>query len=118
MLREFLRESAKQKGSKAEGAGDAETLRSSKDGHNFSQLGESSRTVLYQFPPTIRIYASHIEKPGNSPLEGEIEAMQTTPLEGEVEGAERQRLIAERQKWYRNLGRVHTDAGNAHACPQ
>lgn len=57
---------------------------------------EASTTVLYQFPPTIRIYSSHIGKRDTDKNRQKI----TTPPQGEKD---REHLIQEEQALYRSV---------------
>jgi hypothetical protein len=117
MLREFVRESESARGV---GAGGVTGVTHGASGHaadcgasEFSALAKSDRTVLFQFPPTIRIYCSHIGRADSQPAR----ERRTTPAVGEMGmGAEeRQRAIEDEQREYRSLGKIHTDAGESHA---
>jgi hypothetical protein len=105
ILREFMHESA------VESTADAKAQHTNNS--EFDKLGKSNRTVLYQFPPTIRIYCSHIEPPDTPDTNRQ---KRTTPLVGEMGAAERQQVIEAEQQRYRNLGRVHTDSGDEPPC--
>ena len=98
ILAEFLAEKEKSRENKGESmAGDAQQ----------NVLSENTRCVLYQFPPTVRIYCSHL---GRKDLTERIE-----PLDfNSMDPPEREEAIEEEQKKWKTLGKLHNDAEFGH----
>ena len=70
-----------------------------------------NQTILYQFPPAVRISSSHTVPAGSAAPE----AIPTqTPIIGEVGEAQRQQIIDETQAKYQNLTSLHADSQFGH----
>ena len=69
-------------------------------------LDDSTRTVLYQFPPAVRLHSSHTQFCKSEPTEV---TPTHTPAVGEIAEDTRQQIISETQAKYQNLTPMHAD---------
>ena len=69
-------------------------------------LDDGTRTVLYQFPPAVRLHSSHTKFCKSEPTEVNPTH---TPAMDEADEQTRQQIISETQAKYQNLTPMHAD---------